>query len=226
MNIEWMRQHCLSFPHATENIQWVKDLVFKVGGKMFALTGIGNVPPTVNLKCDPERGIELRERYDALIARMKEVDGLLAQFVVVDPISKAELKALLPADTALVQYMIADEELFAWVVRDGEIRGVATKLDVQALRQRIRDFRVLMQNKYFTGFACTCSDCLQVKWQQSSQIEDVNRNVCMLGSIFFGPVHTRSVSNNAQLIATQHLTGFSDLYGIIFFRHRTAHASV
>ncbi len=38
-------------------------LVFKVGGKMFALTGLDETEFSVNLKCDPERAIELREEY-------------------------------------------------------------------------------------------------------------------------------------------------------------------
>ena len=42
-------------------------LVFKVLGKMFALSGLEHQPPAVNLKCDPERAIELREEYDGTI---------------------------------------------------------------------------------------------------------------------------------------------------------------
>lgn len=41
-------------------------LVYKVGGKLFALVGWQNLPPTVNLKCDPERAVELRERFAAI----------------------------------------------------------------------------------------------------------------------------------------------------------------
>ena len=42
-------------------------LVFKVLGKMFALVGLNRKPTQVNLKCDPERAIELREEYDGVI---------------------------------------------------------------------------------------------------------------------------------------------------------------
>ena len=37
MNTELTREHCMSLPHATENVQWGADLCFKIGGKMFAL---------------------------------------------------------------------------------------------------------------------------------------------------------------------------------------------
>ena len=39
-------------------------LVFKVGGKIFALASLDDVPPHVNLKCDPERALDLRDRYE------------------------------------------------------------------------------------------------------------------------------------------------------------------
>ena len=41
MNTESVRAHCLSFPHATENVQWGNDLVFKIAGKMFAVMVFG-----------------------------------------------------------------------------------------------------------------------------------------------------------------------------------------
>lgn len=41
-------------------------LVYKVGGKMFALLGWQNIPTTVNLKCDPDRAVELREQFEAI----------------------------------------------------------------------------------------------------------------------------------------------------------------
>lgn len=41
-------------------------LVYKVGNKMFALLGWQNIPTTVNLKCDPDRAVELRERFEAI----------------------------------------------------------------------------------------------------------------------------------------------------------------
>jgi len=40
MDIEWVRRHCLSFPHATERVQWGDNLVFKVAGKIFAILAL------------------------------------------------------------------------------------------------------------------------------------------------------------------------------------------
>lgn len=65
MNIEEFRQYCLSKKGVTEDLPFGPDtLVFKVMGKMFALSGLERLPPQVNLKCDPEWGISLREEYD------------------------------------------------------------------------------------------------------------------------------------------------------------------
>ena len=62
MDIEEFRDYCLSKKGVTEEFPFDETtLVFKVMGKMFALTGLDNLPFNVNLKCDPERAIELRE---------------------------------------------------------------------------------------------------------------------------------------------------------------------
>ena len=59
------RAYCLTKPNATEGTPFGEDtLVFKVGGKMFALASLDEVPPRVNLKCDPECALDLRDRYE------------------------------------------------------------------------------------------------------------------------------------------------------------------
>ncbi|AMC10796.1 MmcQ-like protein [Lutibacter profundi] len=68
MNIEVFRDYCLSKKYATESFPFdKKTLVFKVAGKMFALLGLDQQPSTVNLKCDPEKSIELRVQYNDVI---------------------------------------------------------------------------------------------------------------------------------------------------------------
>lgn len=66
MNIESYREYCLSKRGATEGFPFDNNtLVFKVGGKMFSLTRVETFE-SVNLKCDPERAIELRERFNGV----------------------------------------------------------------------------------------------------------------------------------------------------------------
>ena len=68
MNLETYYEYCLSKKGVTEHFPFDEDtLVFKVGGKMFALASLlqwEKGEPTVNLKCDPERSEELRAEYD------------------------------------------------------------------------------------------------------------------------------------------------------------------
>jgi predicted DNA-binding protein (MmcQ/YjbR family) len=61
MNIEWIRQHCLSLPYTTEQVQWGNDLLFKVGGKMFAGVPLEPAPVFLTVKADPEEFSELIE---------------------------------------------------------------------------------------------------------------------------------------------------------------------
>lgn len=66
MNIEDFRDFCLSLNCVTEEFPFDNNtLVFKVAGKMFALTGIEEFNG-VNLKCDPEKAVDLREQYPAV----------------------------------------------------------------------------------------------------------------------------------------------------------------
>ena len=68
MNIEQFRNYCLSKKGVEETFPFGEDtLVFKVMGKMFALTGLETYPASANLKCNPERAIKLREEFDGLI---------------------------------------------------------------------------------------------------------------------------------------------------------------
>ncbi len=68
MNIEEFRNYCLSKKGVTEEFPFdAETLVFKVMGKMFALAPLERVPSQANLKCDPEKAIELRETHDGSI---------------------------------------------------------------------------------------------------------------------------------------------------------------
>jgi predicted DNA-binding protein (MmcQ/YjbR family) len=69
VNVESFRDYCLSKPAAMESTPFGPDnIVFKVEGKMFALLALDEVPTAVNLKCDPDRALELRDRYEQVQA--------------------------------------------------------------------------------------------------------------------------------------------------------------
>jgi predicted DNA-binding protein (MmcQ/YjbR family) len=65
MDLLQFREYCLTKPGATEGTPFGPDvLVFKVSGKMFALAALDELPTTVNLKCDPDLALDLRDRYE------------------------------------------------------------------------------------------------------------------------------------------------------------------
>jgi len=65
MDLEQFREYCLSKVAATESMPFGEGvLVFKVAGKIFALATLDEIPATVNLKCDPDLALALRDRYE------------------------------------------------------------------------------------------------------------------------------------------------------------------
>lgn len=68
MDAEWLRKLCLSFPGTTEQIQWGYDLLFKVGGKMFAITPLEPARVCLSFKASPEKFAELTERQNIIPA--------------------------------------------------------------------------------------------------------------------------------------------------------------
>jgi predicted DNA-binding protein (MmcQ/YjbR family) len=65
MDLAQFREYCLRKPCTTESTPFGPDvLVFKVSGKMFALATLDETPTRVNLKCDPDLALDLRDRYE------------------------------------------------------------------------------------------------------------------------------------------------------------------
>jgi predicted DNA-binding protein (MmcQ/YjbR family) len=68
MNIEELREYCLSLKGTEEGLPFGPDtLVLKVCGKMFLLCGMEHSPLQFNVKCDPEKAMQLREEYSCVI---------------------------------------------------------------------------------------------------------------------------------------------------------------
>lgn len=67
MDFATLETCCLGFPGAERTFPFGEEVVvYKVGGKMFALAAPGNTPLTVNLKCDPARALALRDEFPAI----------------------------------------------------------------------------------------------------------------------------------------------------------------
>src|SRR5262245_50883864 len=102
MSLEWVRKQCLALPHTTEQVQWVDHLLFKIGGKVYAITGTQPSPIKLSLKADPEEFAELCERPGVIpapyLARAKWV--ALEEW---DALPRGELKELLAKSYQLVK---------------------------------------------------------------------------------------------------------------------------
>ena len=100
-SVESVRKLCMSFPHATEQVQWGYDLVFKIGGKMFAITPLEPSRVFLTIKVDDESFAELTERPGIIpapyLARAKWIALEHA-----DAVSPAELASLLRTSYDLV----------------------------------------------------------------------------------------------------------------------------
>src|SRR5215472_17759945 len=68
MDVDWLRAVCMSFAGTTEQIQWGYDLLFKVGGKMFAITPLEPARVCLSFKASPENFAELTERQNIIPA--------------------------------------------------------------------------------------------------------------------------------------------------------------
>jgi predicted DNA-binding protein (MmcQ/YjbR family) len=77
MGIDWIREHCLSLPHTTEHVVWEDHLVFKVGGKMYAITSFEPAENWLAFKCTDDDFATLVEQPDIIpspyLARAKWV---------------------------------------------------------------------------------------------------------------------------------------------------------
>lgn len=68
MDAEFFRHYCLSKPRVTESTPFGEStLVFKIDGKVFALLSLDAMPSEANLKCDPDRALDLRDRHEQVL---------------------------------------------------------------------------------------------------------------------------------------------------------------
>jgi len=68
MNIETLREYCLSKQGVEEALPFGPDtLVYKVNGKVFLITGLDSLPLQFNVKCNPDKAIELREEFPCVL---------------------------------------------------------------------------------------------------------------------------------------------------------------
>jgi predicted DNA-binding protein (MmcQ/YjbR family) len=104
MNIEELREYVLQKPDVTEGFPFGEDtLVFKVKDKLFLLTGLNRTPLQFNVKCDPDKAIELRDEYPNCVLPGYHMNKKHWNTIIVDgTLSKKQLKAMIDESYNLV----------------------------------------------------------------------------------------------------------------------------
>ena len=106
MNIETLRNYCLSKPDAEETLPFGPDtLVYKVNGKAFLLTGLDEVELRFNVKCDPDKAIELREEFACVLPGWHMNKKHWNTIVVDGSVSEDQLKEWIDHSYELVNSM-------------------------------------------------------------------------------------------------------------------------
>jgi len=111
MNLEKIREYCLSLPHVTEEVLWQKDLVFKIGGKMFTVIGLDAGPASqFSFKCTPEEFAELTE-CDGIIPAPYAARYHWVAVLAAGALSQAEVKRLIKDSYEMVRAKLPKKTL-------------------------------------------------------------------------------------------------------------------
>jgi predicted DNA-binding protein (MmcQ/YjbR family) len=103
MDIEQLRDYCLSKPEAQEGFPFGEGtLVFKVKNKIFLLVGLEKQPLQFNVKCDPEKAIELREEYPCILPGYHMNKKYWNTIIVDGTLSSQQLKGFIDHSYELV----------------------------------------------------------------------------------------------------------------------------
>ena len=94
--LDWVRAFCLSLPHATEDVQWEHDLLFRIAGKMFCVANLepGLSPTKIAFKCTPEKFAELVE-IDGIIPAPYMARNHWVAMLEMDALRQPEIKELI-----------------------------------------------------------------------------------------------------------------------------------
>lgn len=102
MITDWVCKTCLALPHTTESLQWGDHLVFKIGGKIYAIAALDASGVVASFKCSPESFAELVER-DGIIPAPYLARAKWVALERGDAIPRAELRQLLARAHELVR---------------------------------------------------------------------------------------------------------------------------
>ncbi len=101
--LDWVRAFCLSLPHATEDVQWEHNLLFRIAGKMFCIANLepGSSPTKIAFKCTPEKFAELVE-IEGIIPAPYMARNHWVAMIELDGLRQTEVKELIRQSYELI----------------------------------------------------------------------------------------------------------------------------
>ena len=101
--VDWVRAFCLSLPHATEDVQWGHNLLFRIAGKMFCIANLepGMSPTKIAFKCTPEKFAELME-IEGIIPAPYMARNHWVAMIEIDALRQPEVKDLIQKSYELI----------------------------------------------------------------------------------------------------------------------------
>jgi predicted DNA-binding protein (MmcQ/YjbR family) len=100
MNVDSIRNYCISLPHATEDIQWGNDLLFRISGKIFAAMSL-DPPHSLSFKCTPEKFDELIE-FEGIIPAPYMARNKWVMLERLDALNDSEIKRLIKTSYEMI----------------------------------------------------------------------------------------------------------------------------
>jgi len=135
--IDWIRSFCLSLPHATEDVQWEHDLLFRIAGKMFCVANMepGLSPTKIAFKCTPERFAELVE-IEGIIPAPYMARNHWVAIIELDALRRPELEELIRNSYQLVREKLPKKTLAELEGKPAATKAKKTKRTQAAKRRR------------------------------------------------------------------------------------------
>jgi predicted DNA-binding protein (MmcQ/YjbR family) len=132
--LDWVRAFCLSLPHATEDVQWEHDLLFRIAGKMFCVANLepGMSPTKIAFKCTQEKFAELTE-IEGIIPAPYMARNHWVAMLDIDALRQPEIKELIQAS-----YQMILEKLPKKTQADLKMKPAAKAANGKSLRTKPR----------------------------------------------------------------------------------------
>ena len=101
--LDWVRACCLALPHATEDVQWEHNLLFRIAGKMFCIANLepGISPTKIAFKCTPEKFAELVE-IEGIIPAPYMARNHWVAMIEMDALRQPEIRELIQISYQLI----------------------------------------------------------------------------------------------------------------------------